>query len=128
MASTLLLDRASWDLVVDAAGNIAVAQEPYALAQDAASAVRLFAGEYYWNTVPGIPYLSQVFRGPIPPLGALKELFISAALTVQGVTAANCFIVSASDRRVSGQIQVTSATTGKVSAANFAVTTPQGAG
>lgn len=34
MASTLLLDTLAWDLAVDAAGNIAVATEPYSLAQD----------------------------------------------------------------------------------------------
>ena len=42
---TLLLTTDAWDLTVDVSGNIAVADEPLALAQDAASAIRLFAGE-----------------------------------------------------------------------------------
>lgn len=41
---TLLLDRATWDLAVDAQGNIAVADVPYATAQDVSSAVRVFRG------------------------------------------------------------------------------------
>jgi hypothetical protein len=38
--------------VLDAEGNIAVASEPYSLAQDAASAIKTFAGEVFWDT-PG---------------------------------------------------------------------------
>jgi hypothetical protein len=39
-----LPDRSTWDLVLGASGNIAEASAPYALAQDAASAIQLFAG------------------------------------------------------------------------------------
>ena len=45
--NTLYLDPQSWDLVLDAAGNIAMAKDPYAKAQDVASACRLFSGELY---------------------------------------------------------------------------------
>ena len=38
MANTLLLDRTVWDLLLDGSGNIAIATEPYATAQDVASA------------------------------------------------------------------------------------------
>lgn len=41
---TLLLDQKSWDLTLDAAGNIAVAAEPYAIAQDVASVISWVAG------------------------------------------------------------------------------------
>ena len=51
---TLLLDPLKWDLVVDAAGNIAVASPPYALAQDAASSIKLFSGECYYDTSIGV--------------------------------------------------------------------------
>ena len=54
--STLLLDRTYWDLCVDSSGNLAVASEPYSLAQDAASAIKLFQGEYIYDTTIGIPY------------------------------------------------------------------------
>jgi hypothetical protein len=61
---SLLLSRPAWDLVLDASGNIAVASAPYAIAQDAASAIRLFAGEHWYDTAQGIPCFSQVLGHP----------------------------------------------------------------
>jgi hypothetical protein len=53
---TLLLDRSLWDLTLDINGNIAMASEPYAIAQDVASACRTFLGECYYDTSQGVPY------------------------------------------------------------------------
>lgn len=117
MAQTLLLDVLAWDLTVDAAGNIAVASDPYALAQDAASAIRLFQGELYFDTSQGIPYFSQIL-GKSPPISLLKNYFVQAALTVPGVASAKCFITSWTDRVVRGQVQITDSS-GNVSAAGF---------
>ena len=130
MASTLLLDRSTWDLVLDAAGNIAVASEPYALAQDAASAIKTQKGECIWDTTVGIP-LFGVILGARPSVPLMKSIFVDAALTVPGVTAAKAFITGITHREVSGQVQVTSATVataGQTSAASFTVINPQGAG
>ena len=91
MPSTLLLDTIAWDLCVDANGNIAVASEPYSLAQDAASAIRLFQGELWYDTTQGVPYWGQIL-GQWPPVAVMKAAFISAALTVPGVVSAQCFI------------------------------------
>lgn len=128
MASTLLLDRTLWDLVLDSFGDIAVASEPYSLAQDAASAIKTFLGECYWDTTVGVPYLTQVFRGAPPSLAQLKQLFVDAALTVPGIASAKVFISQASDRSLVGQVQVTSAATGQVSAATFSVINLSGPG
>src|ERR1700676_4545555 len=106
MASTLLLDTVAWDLLRDAAGNIAVASEPYSLAQDAASAIMTYQGEAFWDTTIGVPYLTQIF-GKSPTIEQLKSLFTTAALTVPDVISAKCFISQASNRAVAGQIQVT---------------------
>jgi len=114
---TLLLDSDSWDLVADAAGNIAVASEPYSLAQDAASNMRLFQGELYFDTTQGIPYFSQVL-GYTPPLSLLKAYLVQAALQVPGVVSAKCFITSWVDRVVSGQVQITDSS-GNTTAASF---------
>ena len=65
--NTLLLDRATWDLCLDAAGNIATASEPYALAQDASSAIRLFVSEAWYDTTQGIPYFTNIL-GQAPPI------------------------------------------------------------
>ena len=42
--NTLLLDTLRWDLCLDVHGNIAVASDPYSVAQDVASAIRTFSG------------------------------------------------------------------------------------
>lgn len=125
--STLLLDRSGWDLVIDAAGNIAVAGPPYSLAQDAASAIKTFQGECYWDTTLGVPYLTLIF-GKSPTAAQLKSILETAAETVPGVASAQVFLSAASGRTISGQVQVTSEATGEVSTAEFTVTNPQGQG
>ena len=106
--NTLLLDQVTWDLCLDVNGNIAMAQNPYALAQDTASAVRLFQGEAWYDTAQGVPYFDQVL-GQSPPLLVVKKLLETAALTVPEIVAAKAFISSLKDRVLSGQIQVTDA-------------------
>lgn len=114
---TLLLDPDSWDLTVDSSGNIAVAPEPLSMAQDAASSIRLFAGELYFDTSQGIPYFSQIL-GKAPPVALMKAYFNRAALQVPGVVSARTFITGWSGRTVSGQVQITDQN-GTVSAAGF---------
>lgn len=104
--NTLLLDTVAWDLVLDLSGNIALASDPYSVAQDAASAIRLFQGELWYNTVPGVPYWLSIL-GHAPPVALMKEKFIQAAMTVPEVKVAQAFITSFKDRKVEGQVQVT---------------------
>lgn len=106
MASTLLLDTLAWDLVLDIAGNIALATEPYSQAQDAASAIRLFQGELWFDTTQGLPYWASIL-GESPPLQLVKDAIIAAAKTVPGVVSAQCFFTSFKDRQLAGQVQLT---------------------
>jgi hypothetical protein len=106
MASTLLLDRTVWDLVLDASGNIALASDPYSIAQDVASAIKLFKGELWFDATSGIPYWEQIL-GQLPPLSVIKSQVEAAALTVPEVASATCLIVSFVDRQITGQVQVT---------------------
>lgn len=115
---TLLLSPVSWDLMIDVDGNIAVADDPYALAQDAASAIRLFLGTLWYDTTQGIPYFSELFGQP-PNVTLMKAKFAAAALTVPGVVTATVVITSIVGRNVSGQVQVTSSTSSAVAVANF---------
>lgn len=108
MATTLLLDRADWDLCLDAAGNIALASEPYSQAQDAASAVRVFQGEAYYDTTLGVPYFSDVL-GRYQPTQILRARAQQAALTVPGVTDATAILVTNQNRELTGQIQIKTA-------------------
>ena len=104
---TLLLDTSSWDLVLDSAGGIAVAAEPYAIAQDVASACKLFLGEYYYDTTLGVPYFQQIL-GQAPPLGLIKARLVEAALTVPGCNNPVVYLSALSGNRVlSGQVQFT---------------------
>lgn len=105
MSQSLLLDTLAWDLLVDASGNIAVASDPYALAQDAATAIRLFQSELWYNTTPGVPYFQNIL-GQTPTLAYLKSQFVAAALTVPGIVSAQAFISQFVDREIHGQIQV----------------------
>lgn len=95
----------NWDLTVDASGNIAAASGAESLAQDAASAIRLFVGELWYDTRQGIPYFARVL-GRQPPITLLKAYMVEAALTVPGVVSAVCYISSITNRGVSGQVQV----------------------
>lgn len=103
---TLLLDPATWDLTLDAHGNLAIADDPYAVAQDVASALKLFSGELWYDTTKGVPYWTQILGRPVP-LQLLKSKLEAAAMTVPGVTAARCFISSIVNREVHGQLQFT---------------------
>ena len=124
MPNTLYLDPTAWDLALSASGDIAMASEPYALAQDAASAIRTFIGECWYDTTIGIPYWSQIL-GQQPPIELVKQWLIAAALTVPDVVAAQVFLTSI-NRVISGQVQVTNAagvvTTNEVAPATSKVT------
>lgn len=126
MASTILLDQSTWDLITDASGNIAVASTPYSLAQDAASAIKTFRGECYLDVSVGVPYLSDVL-GKNPSVALLKGLFSAAAMTVHGVASAKCFLSAVDGRAISGQVQVV-ADTGQASVIDFVTINPQGSG
>jgi hypothetical protein len=101
--NTLLLDQTVWDLVIDSKGDIALAKPPYALAQDVASAVRLFLGELWYDTNKGIPYFEEIL-GYLPPVSLLVNYIEKAALTVPGVVSVQCLITAIENRNVTGKI------------------------
>lgn len=115
--STLLLDLGNWDLMVDVNGNIALAAPPYALAQDAVTAIKTFLGECWYNTTLGIDWYDDFLGAPVN-LSLLKSNLVAAAETVPGVVTAKAFITGISERAVTGQVQVTDAS-GVLTAAAF---------
>ena len=94
---------------MDADGNIAMAKDPYSQAQDAASMIKLFQGELYYDTTKGVPYWSSVL-GFDPPAQLLKTYFNAAAAVVPGVTATRTFITGLAGRLLTGQVQITNTT------------------
>lgn len=103
---TIFLNPDSWDLVVNRSSNIALCSDPYSQAQDAASAIKTFQGEVYYDTSLGIPYWQQIL-GKFPPASLMKAYFVRAALTVPGVIKARCFLGGIVKRVVTGQVQIT---------------------
>lgn len=104
MATTLLLNRDTWDICLDATGNIAVASEPYAQEQDVASECRVFEGECYYDTTRGVPYFASIL-GKMQPVQILKEQLAKAAERVPGVANATVYLIGITDRKVRGQVQ-----------------------
>jgi hypothetical protein len=103
MKDTLLLDTVEWDLVVDAAGNLAVATAPYATAQNVATALRTFKGEVYYNTEQGIPYFTDIL-GLYQNKDVIRSLIETTALSVEGVTAARCLLNEPQNRVLQGSV------------------------
>jgi len=103
---TLLLDTVKWDLVLDSGSNWAIATEPYQVAQDVASAIRLFLGELWYDTSKGVPYLTDVL-GHSPPPTYFQSLIEQAALTVPTVVSATCTIATLEGRTVTGDVTFT---------------------
>jgi hypothetical protein len=117
MAATLLLDTIKWDLVLDASNNIAVATEPYSIAQDAASSIRTFQGECWYDTSIGIPYFTSVL-GEAPSLSLMKSFFVQAALRVPDAVSAVAYITGFDGRKITGQVQITDSS-GNTSTSGF---------
>lgn len=104
--NTLFLVPKTWDFAIDSSGNIAMATDGYALAQDAASAIKTFSGECYYDTAQGVPYWANIL-GKLPPIALMRTKFANAALTVPEIVAAQVFFTSFKDRILTGQVQVT---------------------
>lgn len=105
-SSTLLLDTVAWDLVLDSNGNIALAEPPYATAQDVSSAIRTFQGELWYDTTQGVPYWQKLL-GNNPTSSQIISAFNEAALTVPSVANSSTVITSLAGREISGQVQFT---------------------
>jgi len=104
--NTLLLDQSAWDLVLDVNGNIALAEMPYSIAQDVASATRTFLGECWYNNELGLPYWESIL-GQLPPLQFISQKITEQALTIPNVASSNVSFTSFKSRTLSGQILVT---------------------
>lgn len=105
MASTLLLDTATWDLTLDASRRIALATDPYATAQAVATAIRLWLGEEWYDTSQGVDWFNILGVTARPSF--IKTQLVKAAMSVPGIVSAICYLSSLSHRAVSGQVIVT---------------------
>ncbi len=108
--NTLLLNVEIWDLSLDAAGNIALATLPYAVAQDVASACRTWRGELWYDTTLGVDFESLLWT--TPGASAVQQAFNQQALTVSSVATAATTIMefAGSTGALTGQIAFTAST------------------
>lgn len=49
---SLLLDTGTWDILLDDTGNLAITDNPHAVAQDVACACSTFLGECWYDSRP----------------------------------------------------------------------------
>lgn len=105
MHKTLLLDRDAWDLVLDAAGDIAVAGAPYATAQDVASAIRTFVGDCWYDQRKGMPHWQQIL-GHYPPMTMVRDRIAQEAMREPKVARAVVQRLDATDRALTGDLLV----------------------
>ncbi len=104
--NTMALDRTTWDLFTDSNGNWAMAEPPYAVAQDVASCVRTFTGDCIYDTTLGTPYVPQML-GASPPLPLIAAAAAAQALLVPGVVQSQCIITGQTPQgEVVGYVQV----------------------
>lgn len=102
MAQTLTLND-KWDIHVDANGNIATSVDDYAIAQNAANAIRLFINDAYFNRQRGIPHFQiELGKRPGPARSTLSNRIRLAALQVEGVQDAEVTLEFSEDSRTFG--------------------------
>lgn len=105
--SSLLLDRTTWDLVLDQGGNIAQATSVYAVLQDVSTAVRTWAGEVIYDTSLGVDYLGSVLGNPHGSV-AFTSQATREANNVLGVSKTKITVSGISPTRgISGVAEVT---------------------
>jgi hypothetical protein len=104
--NSLLLDRTTWDLCKDANGNIALASNPYAVAQDVACAVQTFLGEVWYDTTQGVDWFGTTL-GQSPPAPFIQAKVETVAKAVPDVQDARCTITGLSGRNLSGTLLLT---------------------
>ena len=103
---TVYLDPGSWDLVLDVNGNIALANAPYSIAQDVASAARLQLAESIYDVTVGVDY-DGVILGKLPPINVVAAMYDKAAATVPDVAnSQTALLYNATSRTLTGQIQL----------------------
>ena len=102
---SLRLNEENWDLVTDRSANLAIVSDNERIAQDVATATRVWLGEA-WNDVEiGVPYETVIFaRNPPPSL--VKEYIRKTALTVEGVERISVELGPTEDRKQSGRIRI----------------------
>lgn len=98
-----------WDIFSDASGQIALVSGAYAIAQNAANAVRLFKNDAYLAQTRGIPHF-EIELGKAPAIAApiLRTRIRETVMNVKGITGAEVDLTfDESGRVMGGEVQAT---------------------
>lgn len=107
--TTMKLDE-SWDLALDGDGNLAIATDSEAVAQDVASACMVFSRECWFDSTLGIPWKESVLGNQFTPGFIAQKMQTEAKkLPVVDQAVASVFF-NKGTRRVTGTIRVTDIT------------------
>lgn len=100
----------NWDIDIDGAGRIVVADGVYATAQDVANVIRLFTREAYFDQQRGIPHF-DIDLGVKPSPSVVRSRYRRAAMQVTNVANAAVEIegIDEATREMRGEITLTCA-------------------
>lgn len=96
-----------WDLKLDINGNIAVCEEPYSIAQQAANEIKLFEGEGWYDRSQGEAYFTKVL-GTNSNLGLIRNILLDRVNRVDNVMRSDLDMYIDSSRTLHGNIFITS--------------------
>lgn len=111
ITASLYLDPDSWDIDLDDKGNIRVVGNPYACAQDVATACSTLRGECIYNTSAGIPYYENIM-GVQPGAGAVQSYLENEAMRLPYIAQASATVINDSGARASTGVIVVVDTNG----------------
>ena len=119
---TLNLDRRTWDLTTNGVGQIEVASEDYATAQNVANETRRFTNDTYFQQDKGVPHFLIELGRRVSNMSVLYSYLRRAALRVDDVNEIQTINVTGFDpatRVLSGEVTFTT----KEGVRNVAITT-----
>lgn len=111
ITSSLYLNPDTWDIELDDTGNIAVVENPYACAQDVATACSAFRGECIYDVNIGVPYYPAII-GKNPGSGVVQSALETEALRLPYIATADATVVTNRAERVCGGVIVVTDTNG----------------
>ena len=107
LTKSFLLNTEEWDVGLDDLGNIAITENPYAVAQDVACACLTFLGESWYDITLGIPYYQRIL-GHWPGTQLINTKMQTEALKLPYVQSASCTVaIGKGDRKCSGVMTIT---------------------
>lgn len=95
-----------WDITLNSAGNLAIADKNYSIAQDVANAVKLFTDDAFFDTRAGIPHFEITLKRNVSA-SVVRARIKETAENVNGVKNATVNIIELNNNILQAEIQLT---------------------